>query len=85
MSDDMQDEIRQKVISRLTEVGQCTSENIENAMYSKIYFLENLLDIREYVRQMEYMEGSYRETESEKRRSDCIASRIHKSWLRFVY
>lgn len=78
MSDDMQDEIRQKVISRLTEVGQCTSENIENAMYSKIYFLENLLDIREYVRQMEYMEGSYRETESEKRRSDCMKRRKFK-------
>lgn len=45
MSDDVQEEIRQKVIARLTEAGECTPENIESAMYSKIYFLENLLDI----------------------------------------
>lgn len=68
MPDDVQEEIRQKVIAGLTEVGQCTPENIENAMCSKIYDLEDLIDIREYVRRMEHMEGSYRETESEKRR-----------------
>ena len=29
MPDDVQEEIRQKVIAGLTEVGQCTPENIE--------------------------------------------------------
>ena len=32
---------------------ECTSENIENAMCSKIYDLEDLIDIREYVERME--------------------------------
>ena len=30
MPDDVQEEIRQKVIAGLTEAGQCTPENIEN-------------------------------------------------------
>ena len=53
MPDDVQEEIRQKVIAGLTEAGECTPENIENAMCSKIYDLEDLIDIREYVKRME--------------------------------
>ena len=49
MPDDMQEEIKQKVIAALTEHGECTPENIENAMSSKIYDLDDLIDIREYV------------------------------------
>ncbi len=45
MSDDVQEEIRQKVIARLTETGECTPENIESAMCSKIYDLEDLIDM----------------------------------------
>ena len=48
MPDDVQEEIKQKVIAALTEHGECTPENIENAMCSKIYDLEDLIDIREY-------------------------------------
>ncbi len=53
LPDSVQEEIRQKVIAALTEHGECTPENVERAMGSKIYDLENLIDIREYVRQME--------------------------------
>lgn len=53
MPEDVQEEIRQKVIAALTEHGECTPENIENAMSSKIYDLEDLIDIKEYVRRME--------------------------------
>lgn len=53
MPDDVQEEIKQKVIAALTEHGECTPENIENAMCSKIYDLEDLIDIREYVERME--------------------------------
>ena len=53
MPDSVQEEIRQKVIAALTEHGECTPENIDNAMCSKIYDLEDLIDIREYVKQME--------------------------------
>ena len=53
MPDDVQREIREKVITALTEIGACTPENIETAMCSKIYDIEDLIDIREYVRQME--------------------------------
>lgn len=45
MPDDVQEEIKQKVIAVLTEHGECTPENIENAMCSKIYDLEDLIDI----------------------------------------
>lgn len=48
MPDDVQEEI-----AALTEHGECTPENIENAMCSKIYDLEDLIDIREYVKRME--------------------------------
>ena len=53
MPDSVQEEIRQKVIAALTEHGECTPENIDNAMCSKIYDLEDLIDIREYVKRME--------------------------------
>ena len=63
MPDDVQEEIRKKVIEALTEVGECTPENIDSAMCSKIYDLEDLIDIREYVRRME-----------EEQRSECQRS-----------
>lgn len=53
MPEDVQEEIRQKVIAALTEHGECTPENIENAMSSKIYDLDDLINIKEYVRRME--------------------------------
>lgn len=53
MPDSVQEEIRQKVVAALTEYGECTPENVERAMCSKIYDLEDLIDIREYVRRME--------------------------------
>ncbi len=53
MPDSIQEEIRQKVIAALTEHGECTPENVDRAMGSKIYDLEDLIDIREYVRRME--------------------------------
>lgn len=53
MPDSVQEEIKQKVIAALTEHGECTPENVDRAMGSKIYDLEDLIDIREYVRQME--------------------------------
>ena len=53
MPDSVQEEIRQKVIAALTECGECTPENVDRAMCSKIYDLEDLIDIREYVKRME--------------------------------
>ena len=53
MSDSVQEEIRQKVMAVLAEHGECTPENVDRAMSSKIYDLEDLIDIREYVRRME--------------------------------
>ena len=53
MPDSVKEEIRQKVIAALTEHGECTPENVDRAMSSKIYDLEDLIDIREYVRRME--------------------------------
>ncbi len=53
MPDAVQEEIRQKVIAALTEHGECTPENVDRAMSSKIYDLEDLIDIREYVKRME--------------------------------
>lgn len=53
MPDSMQEEIKEKVIAALTEHGEYTPENIDRAMSSKIYDLEGLIDIREYVRRME--------------------------------
>ena len=65
MPDDVQEEIRKKVIEALTEVGECTPENIDSAMCSKIYDLEDLIDIREYVRRMK--EEQRREVEQKRR------------------
>ena len=47
------EEIKSKVIAVLTECGECTPENVERAMCSKIYDLNDLIDIKEYVRRME--------------------------------
>lgn len=65
MPDDVQEEIRKKVIEALTEVGECTPENIDSAMCSKIYDLEDLIDIHEYVRRME--EEQRKEVEQKRR------------------
>ena len=65
MPDDVQEEIRKKVIEALTEVGECTPENVDSAMCSKIYDLEDLIDIREYVRRME--EEQRKEAEQKRR------------------
>ena len=51
--DAVQEEIRQKVMAALAEHGECTPENVDRAMSSKIYDLEDLIDIREYVGRME--------------------------------
>lgn len=53
MPDSVQEEIKAKVIAALTECGECTPENIERAMCSKIYDIDDLIDIKEYVRKME--------------------------------
>lgn len=53
MPDEVQKEIKQKVIAALTEHGECTPENVQRAMDSKIYDLSDLIDIREYVERME--------------------------------
>ena len=65
MPDSVQEEIRQKVIAALTEHGECTPENVDRAMSSKIYDLEDLIDIREYV---ERMEAEQRKKAEQKRR-----------------
>lgn len=66
MPDDVQEEIKEKVIAALTEAGECTPENIERAMSSKIYDLEDLIDIREYVKRME-AEQRKKKTEQKRR------------------
>ena len=53
MPDLIQEEIKAKVIAALTECGECTPENVERAMSSQIYDLDDLIDIKEYVRRME--------------------------------
>ena len=65
MPDAVQEEIRQKVIAALTEHGECTPENVDRAMSSKIYDLDDLIDIREYV---ERMEAEQRKKAEQKRR-----------------
>lgn len=66
MPDDVQKEIRKEVTSALTKAGACTPENIEGAMCSKIYDLDDTIDIRKYVRMMKERERNKRETEKEK-------------------
>ncbi len=53
MPDAVQEEIKAKVIAALTEYGECTPENVERAMSSKIYDVDDLIDIKEYVRRIE--------------------------------
>ena len=53
MPDAVQEKIKAKVIAALTEYGECTPENVERAMSSKIYDLDDLIDIKEYVRHIE--------------------------------
>lgn len=65
MPDSVQEEIRKKVIVRLTELGECTPENVHNAMNSKIYDLAELIDISEYVIRAE--EEQRRKVEESKR------------------
>lgn len=57
MPEEVREEIKEKVIAALTEAGECTLENIDRAMCSKIFDLESLIDIREYVRRMEEEQG----------------------------
>ena len=65
MPDSVQEEIRQKVMAVLAEHGECTPENVDRAMSSKIYDLDDLIDIREYV---ERMEAEQRKKTEQKRR-----------------
>lgn len=65
MPENVQEEIKQKVIAALTEHGECTPENVDRAMCSKIYDLEDLIDIREYV---ERIEAEQRKKADQKRR-----------------
>lgn len=53
MPDLIQEEIKAKVIAALSEYGECTPENVERAMNSKIYDLDDLINIKEYVSRME--------------------------------
>ncbi len=39
MPDDLQEEIKEKVIAALSDAGKCTPENMERAMSYKIYDL----------------------------------------------
>ena len=65
MPENVQEEIKQKVIAALTEHGECTPENVDRAMCSKIYDLVDLIDIREYV---ERIEAEQRKKADQKRR-----------------
>lgn len=67
MPENVQEEIKQKVIAALTEHGECIPENVDRAMCSKIYDLEDLIDIREYV---ERMEAEQRKKADQKRRGN---------------
>lgn len=67
MPENVQEEIKQKVIAALTEHGECIPENVDRAMCSKIYDLEDLIDIREYV---ERMEAEHRKKADQKRRGN---------------
>ena len=67
MPENVQEEIKQKVIAALTEHGECTPENVDRAMCSKIYDLVDLIDIREYV---ERIEAEQRKKADQKRRGN---------------
>lgn len=49
MPQEIQEEIKAKVIVALTACDECTQENVESAMNSKIYDLSDLIDIKKYV------------------------------------
>ena len=63
----IQEEIREKLIARLTELCKCTPENVDDAMNSKLYDLANLIDIYEYVIQAEEHQIKTEEGKREKR------------------
>lgn len=46
----LQEEIRQKLADRLTELGEYSPEKVEQAMCSKIYDLRDLIDIKDYAK-----------------------------------
>lgn len=64
----VQEKIRQKVVAALIEYGECTPENVERAMCSKAYDLEDLINIRENVRWMEEEQQKKAEQKREKSR-----------------
>ena len=53
LPEDMQEEIRQRVTAKLTELGIFTPENLENAMGSKVCELDGLIETREYIQRIE--------------------------------
>lgn len=53
LPEDMQEEIRQRVTAKLTELGIFTPENLENAMSSRLCDLERLIETREYIQRIE--------------------------------
>lgn len=50
MPQTFQEEIRLKLTEKLTELGEYSPENVEQAMRSKIYDLRELIDITEYAK-----------------------------------
>ena len=50
MPQTFQEEIRLKLTEKLTELGEYSPENVEQAMHSKIYDLRELINITEYAK-----------------------------------
>ena len=50
MPQTFQEEIRLKLTEKLTELGEYSPENVEQAMHSRIYDLRELIDITEYAK-----------------------------------
>ena len=46
----LQEEIRQKLTEKLTELGEYSPEKVEQAMCSKIHDLRELIDITDYAK-----------------------------------
>ena len=61
MPQTFQEEIRLKLTEKLTELGEYSPENVEQAMRSKIYDLRDLIDITEYAKWAD--EAIYRDFE----------------------
>lgn len=61
----------------MTECGECTPENVERAMSSKIYDLDDLIDIKEYVRRME--EEQRKKTEQKRGMADDKSNYRYRS------